>query len=547
MTCFAVSLDGEAAFPSVDREIQVRELYSVGERGDYLKYSRNTYQNTECKIKMDGKLSRTIEEHTGNRQGHVKAAGHYKAYINPCLDAVNRADLGFHIGPITVGAVCCADDTYVLSDTQSGLQSAINVVGHYARRYRVVFNAEKTKIVVTGSKVDMDYYGDTMPWSLNGERIAVVQNNEHLGLVVSGLHEEQKNVDINITKCRNSIFGLLGPVFAYSCKLSPSVKLHLWRIYCLPVLRSGLSSLPIRPTVLKPMQIFQNKILRGFLELSDSSPVPSLYFLSGELPIEGRLHLDFLSLFFNILSNPQTKVFEIVKYILMMTDNRSTTWSAHLRMLCIMYGLPDPLRLMSTPPTKSEWQTLTQTKVTVYHEQRLRKLAEGNSKMEFLNVKLHGLSGKPHPVIRGITDSRDIQKLRMHLKFLTGDILTGERLASDRGADPKCRICSAAKDNLVHIMTQCPGTSDARERLRADLVNIIAEIDEKNMILEHNISPETLTQFVLDPTSMNLSNGYRLSTLHPRLPEVLRISRDWCFATNTRRTTLLKHLDLPRN
>ena len=41
MTCFGVSLDGEAAFPSVDREIQVRELYSVGERGDYLGYSRN--------------------------------------------------------------------------------------------------------------------------------------------------------------------------------------------------------------------------------------------------------------------------------------------------------------------------------------------------------------------------------------------------------------------------------------------------------------------------------------------------------------------------
>ena len=60
---------------------------------------------------MDGKLSRTIEEHTGDRQGHVNAAGHFKAYINPCLDAVNRADLGFHIGPITVGAVCFADDT----------------------------------------------------------------------------------------------------------------------------------------------------------------------------------------------------------------------------------------------------------------------------------------------------------------------------------------------------------------------------------------------------------------------------------------------------
>ena len=41
MTCFGVSLDGESAFPSVDRDILVRELYSVGERGDIHQYSRN--------------------------------------------------------------------------------------------------------------------------------------------------------------------------------------------------------------------------------------------------------------------------------------------------------------------------------------------------------------------------------------------------------------------------------------------------------------------------------------------------------------------------
>ena len=53
-TCFGVSLDGEAAFPSVERDIQVRELYTIGERGDLLSYSRNTYKNTECHIKMGG-------------------------------------------------------------------------------------------------------------------------------------------------------------------------------------------------------------------------------------------------------------------------------------------------------------------------------------------------------------------------------------------------------------------------------------------------------------------------------------------------------------
>ena len=48
LTCFGVSLGGEAAFPSIERDIQVRELYTVGERGDLLSYSKNTYQNSEC-------------------------------------------------------------------------------------------------------------------------------------------------------------------------------------------------------------------------------------------------------------------------------------------------------------------------------------------------------------------------------------------------------------------------------------------------------------------------------------------------------------------
>ena len=57
-TCFGVSLDGEAAFPSVERDIQVRELYSVGERNDMLSYSKNTYRNTECHMKLKENLSR---------------------------------------------------------------------------------------------------------------------------------------------------------------------------------------------------------------------------------------------------------------------------------------------------------------------------------------------------------------------------------------------------------------------------------------------------------------------------------------------------------
>ena len=263
---------------------------------------------------------------------------------------MNEAGLGFHIGPICVGATCCADDTYILSDSPSGLQSSMDIVSHYAGRYRVIFNADKTKIAVTGSKHDMLFYKDTKPWKLNGERVSVVENNDHLGLVVSGLNEEQKNIDQNIVNCRNSMFALLGPAFAFKCKLNPVLQSHLWRTYNLPVLLSGLAALPIRPADSSSLTIFHHKILRGFLKLSQSSPIPSLYFLLGELPLENKLHLETLSLFYTIWANPSTKIHQIMKYILMMSKSSSTTLSNHIRILCSMYSLPDPLTLLNQSP-----------------------------------------------------------------------------------------------------------------------------------------------------------------------------------------------------
>ena len=543
LTCFGVSLDGEAAFPSVERNIQVRELYTVGERGDLLSYSNNTYQNTECHMKLKNKLSRKIVEHKGNRQGHVRASGHFKVYINPCLLSLNSSDLGFHMGPICTTAVCVADDTYLFSTTPSGLQGAMDIISHYANRYQLRFNADKTKIVVVGSKIDMEFYKETSPWTLNGERVNVVDNNEHLGLVVSGSEEEQKNVDANIISCRNSLFSLLGPAFAFKCLLSPLVQVHLWRTYSLPALISGLAALPIRPTHMKSMSIFQNKILRGFLKLSPSSPVPSLYFLLGELPAEGTLHIRTLSLFHNIWSNTDTTVCKMVEYILTMCSSNSTTWSNHIQLLCLKYGLPSPLSLLQggTLWTKDYWNCLVKTKVTIWYEQELRRQSSRNSKMNYLNVKLSGLTGAPHPALHNIYTTQDVKKLRLHLKFLTGDILTNERLSIDQPTlSPACYLCDAPVESIEHVLVVCRATSEVRSRLLPELMNAVASVQPKCQILKHTPAAPILCQFILDCTSLNLPDSYRVPAHNPGISAIYRISRDWCFAANSARLNCLK-------
>jgi len=42
----------------------------------------------------------------------------------------------------------------------------------------------------------------------------VTENNDHLGLVVSGRDEEIKNVDKNISSARDSLFSFLGNIFS---------------------------------------------------------------------------------------------------------------------------------------------------------------------------------------------------------------------------------------------------------------------------------------------------------------------------------------------
>ena len=85
------------------------------------------------------------------------------------------------------------------------LQAAINIINHYGRRYRLTFGADKTKVTVTGSAHDMRYYKEIPFWKLNGDYLSVTDDNEHLGLIVSGTGEECKNIDKNLTSARNTL------------------------------------------------------------------------------------------------------------------------------------------------------------------------------------------------------------------------------------------------------------------------------------------------------------------------------------------------------
>ena len=149
-----------------------------------------------------------------------------------------------------------------------------------------------------------------------------------------------------------------------------------------------------------------------------------------------------------------------------MSTEKSTCWSTHVRLVCKMYSIPDPLVLMQSPaPPKAQWKSLIKTKIIAFHESDLRKKALGSVSLQYFNVQLLGLTGKPHASILSAQDTRSVEKLRIHLKFLTGDFLSYAKLARDQGCGSHCRLCFAPIEHTQHILTECRGTSEVRERL----------------------------------------------------------------------------------
>ena len=97
------------------------------------------------------------------------------------------------------------------------------------------------------------------------------------------------------------------------------------------------------------------------------------------MPIEGKIHCDMFSLFNSVWCNPDTKIYQIVKYLLSTSEN-SRTWVTNLRHISRMYSLEDPLTcLQRDPPGKAEYREHILTKVTAYHEGELRCMAARNS------------------------------------------------------------------------------------------------------------------------------------------------------------------------
>ena len=240
------------------------------------------------------------------------------------------------------------------------------------------------------------YLGDT--------HIPNADSQAHIGIMCSTKGSAAATVGANITKARGKIYAMTHTGLHGGSGLSPEAMIYLWRVHIRPVLTYGLQIVIPGTSAMVTLERFQLKVLKQMLGLPLTAASPSLYLISGLLPLEASIHMDALRMLGAIARSPGSVEFELMVRQSAVKDPPSRSWFVRSRALLAIYNLPSIYEVIEYPGTKWSWKKRVEEAVGQYWEDRINSQASLYRLLCFMrdDCLRHGVL---HPCIRFVSPS----------------------------------------------------------------------------------------------------------------------------------------------
>lgn len=110
------------------------------------------YQNTTCRIKFSNGVSEKFTSNCGVKQGDVLSPTLFNLFINGLNDELNISSTNpIKLGNLNISSLMYADDIILLSESQEGLQKALDTLNNFCISWKLNVNKQKSKIVIFNS------------------------------------------------------------------------------------------------------------------------------------------------------------------------------------------------------------------------------------------------------------------------------------------------------------------------------------------------------------------------------------------------------------
>ena len=181
---YVLYLDAQSAFDVVQRELLLKNLFTLHNADQILIHIDNRLANRETIVDWDGEMMGPIADEQGLEQGGINSSEFYKIFGKEQLTTAQMSDLGVRLRNLTVSSIGQADNTLLLSNDIYALYYLLHLTQSFCSKYLVNLSAEKTKLqVYKRSKDDPEILHN--PIKIDGKIVPFVDETEHVGIIRS--------------------------------------------------------------------------------------------------------------------------------------------------------------------------------------------------------------------------------------------------------------------------------------------------------------------------------------------------------------------------
>ena len=301
--CF---IDMKKAFDCVNRDLLWYKLMALGVSGKFLDAAKSLYSDMECSVKVNDRLTPFFPVTKGVKQGCKISPTLFAAYINDLATDINALRCGVDIDDINLAILLFADDIALIAPDAQSLQSMLNVVHTWCKKWRLTVNRDKTKIVhfrpqatpranfrFTCGDIELDYE----------------TKYRYLGLWLDE-HLNFKHSVNELCKSASRALGALYSKFIYAGGMTYNVFNKLYKSVVEPVLyyAAGIWGTANFPKV----NTIQNRAARLYLGTAKNA---SNIATRGDMGWSSCLHKQYIEVFrlyFRLLNSPDSRLLHIV-------------------------------------------------------------------------------------------------------------------------------------------------------------------------------------------------------------------------------------------
>jgi exonuclease III len=178
---YCAFIDFRKAFDSIDRVKLWLKLSKLGIRGKVLNIIKSMYENVKSSVCIDGFQSDYFVNRLGLMQGEVLSPILFSMYVNDFeMSFVQNDCIPYECQSLNLFVLMYADDLVLFSESVQGLQSQLDALLAYSRRWGLSVNVDKSKILIfrNGGKLhdsELFMYGE--------ECLEIVDSFNYLGML----------------------------------------------------------------------------------------------------------------------------------------------------------------------------------------------------------------------------------------------------------------------------------------------------------------------------------------------------------------------------